>query len=457
MANLNAPKLLSVGVQFEEITDYWPTSNPPQDIDGMPRQWRVEMNVNAQLHSGRYSTRAWQYDGRDITVGMYIATGSNAQIFRIDEIVSQNVSQCICKVSDEDKLNGLMDDRQEGNVYIQEGPGIAFEVENRLPVLFPLPSVLPANFSRGFATQILNRFLLRERPDTLQINQPGHVMTKKTAVVLNNNGLYEPVDFSQPTSTMTKRIIGVVEEVGWPTVDDFRIRTIGPVIDIMLGGNPGTLYFIDGNSTTGELINYDQNSEAQAAVSGEPVYIVIDDYTAVFIGGGLFDNTTSTTVYTVANQTELNSIAGVPGDTAFVTDSGNLLGSGEWAYYIYANGGWVLLSTQDTAGQQKSYKTTVAWNDMNTKLIHRVDHNVRVMNVSVEVITPFNGGATLTVGDSNDIDRHMTVNENDLSDAGTYYSFPNHLYDELTEVHVNAYLTKGNATQGLAEVLITYV
>lgn len=457
MANLNAPKLLSIGVQFEEVTEYWPTSTPPQDIDGMPKQWRVNMNVNALLHSGRYSSRPFQYDGRDIAVGMYIATGSNAQIFRIDEIINQNASQVECKVSDEDKLNALMDDRQDGNVYIQEGPGIAFEVKQRLPILFPLPAVLPANFSRGFATQILNRFLFRERRDTLAINQPGHTMTKKTAVVLNNTGQYEAVDFSAPVSTMTKRIIGVVEEVGWPTVDDFRIRTIGPVVDIMLGGAPGTLYFIDGNSTTGQLLNLDPNSTAQQSISGEPVYIVIDDYTAVFIGGGLFDNTTSTTVYTVADQNELGTIAGVPGDTAFVTDSGNLLGSGEWAYYIYANGGWVLLSTEDAAGSQKSYKTTVAWNDMNTKLIHRVDHNVRVMNVSVEVTQPFNGGATLTVGDSNDIDRHMTVDENDLSELGTYYSFPNHLYQELSEVHVNAYLTKGNATQGSAEVLITYV
>lgn len=457
MANLNAPKLLSIGVQFGDILEYWPTSTPPQDIDGMPKQWRVEMNVNAQLHSGRYSSRPFQYDGRDLTVGMYIATGSNAQIFRVDEIISQNASQVVAKVSDEDKLNALMDDRQDGNVYIQEGPGIAFEVKQRIPVLFPLPSVLPANFSRGFATQILNRFLFRERPDTLAIHQPGHTMTKKTAVVLNNTGLYEAVDFTKPTSQMTKRIIGVVEEVGWPTVDDFRIRTIGPVVDIMLGGNPGTLYFIDGSTTTGSLINLDPNSATQQAISGEPVYIVIDDFTSVFIGGGLFDTTTSTTVYTVSNQTELNSIIGVPGDTAFVTDSGNLLGSGEWAYYIYADGAWVLLSTEDVAGSQKSYKTTVAWNDMNTKLIHRVDHNVRVMNVSVEVTQPFNGGATLTVGDGNDVDRHMTVNENDLSDIGTYYSFPNHLYDEIAEVHVNAYLSKGNATQGSAEVLITYV
>lgn len=457
MANLNAPKLLSVGVQFEEITDYWPTSNPPQDIDGMPRQWRVEMNVNAQLHSGRYSERAWQYDGRDIEVGMYIATGSNAQIFRIDEIISQNVSQCICKVTDEDKMNALMDDRQMGDVYIQEGPGICFTVKNRVPLLFPLPNVLPSNFSRGFATQILNRFLFRERNDTLQIHQPGHTMTRKTAVVLNNTGLYEAVDYSQPNSTMTKRIIGIVEEVGWPSDNDFRIRTVGPIIDIFLGGGPGHLYFVDPGSTTGQLVHYDQNSDAVAAIEAEPVYITISDTQAVFFAAGLQDSSQSTTTYVVNNQTELAAISAKVGDTAFVSDSGNPLGPQEWAYYIYHNGSWVLVSTQDTAGQQKSYKTTVAWNGMNTNLIHRVDHNVRVINVSVEVTTPFNGGAALTVGDSNNLARHMSDYENDLSETGVYYSFPNHLYNETTEIHVNAYLNKGNATQGEAEVLITYV
>jgi len=93
---------------------------------------------------------------------------------------------------------------------------------------------------------------------------------------------------------------------------------------------------------------------------------------------------------------------------------------------------------------------------MNTVNIHRVDHNVRVLNVSIEVTTAFNGGATLTVGDNNNFTRHMTADENDLSEVGTYYSFPNHLYNEASEIHVSAFLNKGAATVGEAEVLITY-
>jgi hypothetical protein len=327
-----------------------------------------------------------------------------------------------------------------------------------MPVLFPLPSILPAGFSRGFATQILSRFLLREKRDTLTIEQAGHGLAKKQAVVLNNTGQYEAVDYTAADATMTKRIIGVVEEPNWPTDNHFRIRTVGPIIDIMLGGNPGTLYFVDPSSTTGQLFHLDPNSAQAASITADPVYIVIDNERAIFFASGLVDNTSSTQAFIVANQTELAALTPGNGDTAFVIDGGNPLGLGEWAYYIYQGGVWNTLSTQDGGGaaSQTSFKATISHSGMNTVNIHRVDHNVRVLNVSVEVTTAFNGGASVTVGDNNNFTRHMSAGENDLSEVGTYYSFPNHLYDLGAEIHVSAFLNKGAATVGEAEVLITY-
>ncbi len=458
MSNLNPPKLLSVGIQVQGITAYWAASTPQKDIDGNAKQWRLEMNVNAQLHSGVESTIPFQYDGRNIAAGDYVATGANGLILRIDAIESANVSTVVCLASDEDRLNALMDQTQFGDGSILEGPGICFEIENQMPVLFPLPSVLPAGFSRGFATQILSRFLLREKRDTLTIEQAGHGLAKKQAVVLNNTGQYEAVDYTAADATMTKRIIGIVEEPNWPTDNHFRMRTVGPIVDIMLGGNPGTLYFVDPASATGQLYQLDPNSAQAASTTADPVYIVIDNERAVFFASGLVDNTSSTQAFIVSNQTELLALAPGPGDTAFVIDSGSPLGPGEWAYYIYQGGGWKTLSTQDGGGadSQTSYKAIVTHNGMNTVNIHRVDHNVRVLNVSIEVTTAFNGGATLTVGDNNNFTRHMPADENDLSEVGTYYSFPNHLYNEASEIHVSAFLNKGAATVGEAEVLITY-
>ena len=81
-----------------------------------------------------------------------------------------------------------------------------------------------------------------------------------------------------------------------------------------------------------------------------------------------------------------------------------------------------------------------------------------MLNVSVELIVAFDGaGASITVGDAGDSDRFMEISENDLHSVGKYYSFPNHLYNEATEQEVIAFLTPGSASQGTAEVLITYV
>mgnify|MGYP006074257775 CR=1 FL=1 len=458
MSNLNPPKLLSVGIQVQSVTAYWAASTPQKDIDGNAKQWRLQMNVNAQLHSAVESTIPFQYDGRNIAVGDYVATGANGLLLKIDTIESANVSTVVCLASDEDRLNALMDQTQFGDGGILSGPGICFEVENQMPVLFPLPSILPAGFSRGFATQILSRFLLRETRDILTIEQAGHGLARKQAVVLNNTGQYEAVDYTAADATMTKRIIGIVEEPNWPTDNHFRIRTVGPIIDIMLGGNPGTLYFVDPSSTTGQLFHLDPNSAQAASITADPVYIVIDNERAIFFASGLVDNTSSTQAFIVANQTELAALTPGNGDTAFVIDGGNPLGLGEWAYYIYQGGVWNTLSTQDGGGaaSQTSFKATISHSGMNTVNIHRVDHNVRVLNVSVEVTTAFNGGASVTVGDNNNFTRHMSAGENDLSEVGTYYSFPNHLYDLGAEIHVSAFLNKGAATVGEAEVLITY-
>ena len=458
MSNLNPPKLLSVGIQVQSVTAYWAASTPQKDIDGNAKQWRLQMNVNAQLHSAVESTIPFQYDGRNIAVGDYVATGANGLLLKIDTIESANVSTVVCLASDEDRLNALMDQTQFGDGSILSGPGICFEVENQMPVLFPLPSILPAGFSRGFATQILSRFLLRETRDILTIEQAGHGLARKQAVVLNNTGQYEAVDYTAADATMTKRIIGIVEEPNWPTDNHFRIRTVGPIIDIMLGGNPGTLYFVDPSSTTGQLFHLDPNSAQAASITADPVYIVIDNERAIFFASGLVDNTSSTQAFIVANQTELAALTPGNGDTAFVIDGGNPLGLGEWAYYIYQGGVWNTLSTQDGGGaaSQTSFKATISHSGMNTVNIHRVDHNVRVLNVSVEVTTAFNGGASVTVGDNNNFTRHMSAGENDLSEVGTYYSFPNHLYDLGAEIHVSAFLNKGAATVGEAEVLITY-
>lgn len=456
MTNIAPPKLLSLYLRTQETTAYWPGQPGVDDAAGQPRQWRFIADVNAQLHSSYGSVKPQQYDATDIKVGDYVTTMSNARVLRIDSIINvPTTGQIEFTASDEDKLNAVMDYTQFADGSLLDGTGFLFETKNQMPVLFPLPDILPAGFTRGFATQILSRFIHNGKSDTLQVLQPGHTLTDGQAVTLNNNGIYAAVDFTVDVSISSKRIIGIVERSGYPTSDHFSIRTIGPVIDLQLAdGGPGQLYFIDNSSNIGALINVDPNSISSRTAS-QPIYIKIDNNRVIYNPAGAIDTETISSSYVVNTLSDLQGIGNPSnGDTVYVIDIGN----GEWGFYIYNNGQWVVMSSETSSSvDARSFDRTISFTSNAVTTIHKVSGLVRVVNVSLRIITPFNNGAVITVGDINDNARYMTAHENDTSAVGEYMSFPTHIYAQSQKEDVNVYLTANGATQGEARVLITYV
>ena len=456
MTNIAPPKLLSLYLRTQEVTDYWPGTPGVDDAAGEPRQWRFIVDVNAQLHSSHGSLKPMQYDATDIKVGDYITTMSNARFLVIDEIINVvTTGQIEIKASDENKFNAISDATQFANGALIDGAGFLFETKNQMPVLFPLPDVLPAGFSRGFATQILSRFMQSGKHDTLQVLQPGHSLTDGQAVALNNNGIYVAVDFTTDVSTGAKRVIGIVERSGFPTGDHFTIRTIGPVIDINLtAGGPGELYFIDNNSDVGALINVDPNTLGSQSAS-QPIYIKINNNTAIFNPAGAMDTESISSSYVINTLSDLQNITNASdGDTAYIFD----IGDGEWGFYIYSNGAWVVISSETGASvDARSFDRIITYTSNAETVIHKVSGTVRVVNVSLKIITPFDNEATITVGDANDNARYMTAHENDTSSIGEYQSFPSHIYAQSQKQDISVYLNANGATQGEARVLITYV
>lgn len=456
MTNIAPPKLLSLYLRTQEITDTWPGQPGVDDAAGEARQWRFIADVNAQLHSSHATLRPMQYDANDIKVGDYVTTGSNGRFLVIDEIINvPTTGQIEFKASDEDKLNAITDYNQYADGSLMDGPGFLFSTKNQMPVLFPLPDVLPANFTRGFATQIMSRFTQRGKHDTLQVNQPGHNLSVGQAVVLNSNGIYAAPNFTVDISNSAKRIIGVVEESGYPTSDYFKIRTIGPVVDINLAeGSPGELYFLDTNSSGGELTHFGPNTvDSQSA--GQPIYIKIDNTRAVFNPAGSVDVESISSSYVIDTLADLNSIGNPSnGDTAYIHDIGN----GEWGYYIYDDGQWILMSSETASTvDARSFERTITHLSANTTTIYKVSGLVRVVNVSVKITQAFDNGATITVGDQYDNSKYMQDYENDASVVGEYQSFPSHIYAQSSKEDVNVYLNATGSTQGEARVLITYV
>jgi hypothetical protein len=397
-----------------------------------------------------------QYDAKDIKVGDYIATGANGRIIVVDEIINLvSTGQIEFKASDEDKMNAITDYNQYADGSILDGPGFLFSTKNQMPILFPLPDVLPAGFSRGFATQIISRFTQRGKHDTLQVNQPGHGFSVGQAIVLNSNGTYAPIDFNVDIAFSAKRIIGVIEETNYPTSDYFRIRTIGPVVDIQLAdGGPGQLYFLDNASSGGELANFNPNS-VDSRTAGQPIYIKIDNNRAVFNPAGSVDVGSISSSYIVDTLTDLQNLNNPSnGDTAYVHD----IGAGEWGYYIYDAGQWILMSSETTSTvDARSFERTITHLSAASTVIYKVSGLVRVVNVSLKITTAFDNGATISVGDTDNHERFMTVDENDTSSTGEYQSFPSHIYAQTNKEDINIYLNANGATQGEARVLITYV
>lgn len=446
------------------VHELWPAS--AGDGAGTVKSWEVTISVNPQMHGSTLTTRSGQYDARDIVAGDYVTTNGGAvcyKIVSIEEVVSYNEVRVIAE--DEDRLNGLMNNNQFNDGRMEDGEGIVFSLKHGYPALFPLPAILPSGFTRGFATQLTSRFFIRGKHDTYHVAQPGHTLAVGVAVSLQQDGSLKAIDFTDPAATNNTQFFGVVEEIGHPAEEYVRIRTVGPVIDLALpDGAPGAVYYLDPDSSAGEML-YVESSNALA--DRQPVYIKINNAQVVFIASGLVtteqaSGTLGGKNYVFDTKQDMLNFAGrkTNGMTALVRDTGNPEGVGEWGYYVYDNiqGGWVIVSTFDGAGtDSRSIKIELTHANSGTNLIYRVSHNVRIVNVSVKVTQSFDGTATITVGDPTTNDRFLTTEEVDLTEAGTYYSFPDFLYDLSSEVPVNAYLNQTGSTQGRCEVLITYV
>ena len=93
-----------------------------------------------------------------------------------------------------------------------------------------------------------------------------------------------------------------------------------------------------------------------------------------------------------------------------------------------------------------------------TSTVKSVSTKSRVFSVSVKVTQAFDTASTLKIGDSNDDDRYMTIDENDLSIVGNYVSYPTFKYNTTTENDIDLVYTKvGTPITGSATIQISYV
>lgn len=213
----------------------------------------------------------------------------------------------------------------------------------------------------------------------------------------------------------------------------------------------GTLYFV-----TAVPANRTATIGTATTVSVATDGIYIEVYRYVGSKGVISD---ASKVHVVANITARDALTPNTGDIAHVIDASGIAadaGSGEYANYLWTGSAWRLVSTQDSARTDALTQSVTVTGPLpgSPTILGTVGNGTRVVNVTVEVTTPFDGNAAITVGDSGVNDRLLTVDEVDLQTAGTYVAMPSYQYGS-TETSLSVYYS-GSATTGSALVTITY-
>lgn len=125
------------------------------------KSWNaIFSGITAQQHPNYVdpNTSRSFYDGRDINVNDYVVTDSLGKCLKITSITSQNDVSISCVLEDVDEVNKSINyETPDGKIL--NGQGYIFEVNNGVPLLFPLPSALASGFTFTFAAQLLARFL----------------------------------------------------------------------------------------------------------------------------------------------------------------------------------------------------------------------------------------------------------------------------------------------------------
>lgn len=403
---INAPKLLFSTVNFTDEIAQWSGSGFAAN---KTYQWRVKLNVSQQGHGDDQTTTPYTYTGNDIVEGMYISTTNNARILKIITIESQTASNVQAIVEDDELLNIL----QSGEGIIPDSEAIIFQVVDGIPLLYPLPAILPAHFNRGFAEEIVSRFRWRGKHDTITVELAGHTFVQDRSVWLSSAGVYN--------NSGDGVEVGTIIEVGTPSTDYFRYRPTGNIIfrDIEPTATVGQLLYTRTDIPGGFY------TTTQPNFSTQPALIKVD--TEKYLTITTTDNQTNVTVNrdtvvvdTIAQRDALTASEGLQ---CYVKNSDADIGVGDWSLWIYVDGVWNLIQTEDTAYPKDRVKTITSASETGTGNITlgQIEAKQAVQTITVNVTAPYTAG-TLTVGETGNADLYADQDAFDLTQTGTYIS-----------------------------------
>ena len=216
----------------------------------------------------------------------------------------------------------------------------------------------------------------------------------------------------------------------------------------------GVLHFIGTTIPTSKTATIGSGSVSMAV---DGVYIEVYRY----IGNkGVAASGATSKNYVVADIAARDALTGLTaGDIVHVQDASGIAshaGAGEYANYMWSGSGFVLFSTQDSARTDAlTSSITVTSASADEVSFGRVGNGVRIVTISVEVVTPFDGDREFAMGDATVADRLADDAMVDLQTAGTYVINPTYQFPANAETEVLVGLA-GTSTVGEALITVTY-
>ena len=445
-------RILSVDMNSLVPVEYWTVDDGSGDPwIGSAYRWTASFSIGMQTHSSHLTPTPFTYDGMDVRVGDWYSDIASGMAVKIIEIVSQDFMSVEAVVEDVDRFNTFSDPTQSGT-GIGGGSGFIFTIgDDGLPILGPM-TFQNGNLALNLAWQMDQAARFRYRNylrSAYPVHQGGHDFAIGDLVRLESDGDYVRATASDKAGS----IVGSVSAVGIPGPEWFNYRPVGRVvenIDPVLPGNPGDLLYV---GSTGAL------TLTKPSAWAKPVYIRLETGTkGIFLDRNVETtnkNGYSSQVYVVDDLAARDALTDLnPGDQALVKDMGN----GEWSHFLYSmSETWTLMVTEDASNVDSASKQiTISYLSDPSQLIATISNGRNIDEIMVEVVTPFDGTASLSVGMTSNNSRFMTADQNDLADVGDYVVASAYQNSTGNDVNVRYYLSTSGSTQGLARITVTY-
>ena len=249
--------------------DFWSFDDNTSDIFiGTPYRWTVKIEVQPQAHSNHTTAEPMYFNGNDVKVGNWFASGAGGRANVITQIISQDSYVVNCIIEDYERYNLFTDPAQSGNGLCDPfSNGIIFSIaDSGLPVLGPIDEFYMPTQA---VDDLMARYISRNMTEHVLVYQPSHGFLRGDVIYADFNSAagYKKVD-----QVNFNRAIGIVVEVNVPGLYYFSYRPLGRLINNVfppLWGEHGDVFYLD-PTTPGGITPDKPTSNAV------PVYLQLD-------------------------------------------------------------------------------------------------------------------------------------------------------------------------------------